>query len=306
MAIVAMKGMRIFNESLYCANPDYIVSRGWKEVLALVVIAGFVLFQDRGIKQGHGAASLPVKYLSFSWGPLIAAAGVLFIPWLIIFNPVVVPWIIKPLGWPQLVYRFPAANTVLSHAFVFGAIACGLILFSRQASRAWRGFRLIPLIAIFIGIGAPFVVPSSRIILRDVWKNRGWYPSLLDLSRDSLYSGLARLEPGVVAVAREKTGLVAALTPHYLVMGNYNQGNSVVTAEDERFLNARWVDNEKIVAFRIPPAEMTRLLNKYRCRYVIVARGSAALSVFRAHPELFDETLITGTDVVFAVKNCKR
>jgi hypothetical protein len=224
----------------------------------------------------------------------------MFGPYLVIFNPFLVPWIVKQLNWPHIIYRFPG-NTALPDAIVFGAAAYVLTLFLRTKRKCSRGMSLVPLLAFIILFSLPVFNPSLRKVMTSALDNRSWYPSLLDLSNDTLYRGLSQLKPGIVAVERRKTGYVAALTPHYLVAGHYNTGSIVFTTDDKRLVARRWADNEKILVFDITAQEMRQLLDEYHCRYVIVSRASPRLARFRAYPDLFDPVLETETDMVFYV-----
>jgi hypothetical protein len=159
----------------------------------------------------------------------------------------------------------------------------------------------LPAVAISLIIVLPLEYASVRSALVNPLANTGWFPSLLDLPNDPLYRGLSRLEPGVVTVRSEQGELIAALSPHFLMADPGFPGSADFVQRQEGV-----ADNRRILTFAGSPEEMQALLAKYHCRYVIVARGSPALADFKKHPELFDEALTTGTDVVFAVKNYSR
>src|SRR5207249_10178893 len=59
-------------------------------------------------------------------------------------------------------------------------------------------------------------------------------------------------------------------------------GDSTMTAQ-------RATDNDAILNFSLPPEQMGEVLQRVNCQYVVVAKGSPAVSQFRKHPELFAE-----------------
>jgi hypothetical protein len=156
---------------------------------------------------------------------------------------------------------------------------------------------LVPLIATLIIIGLPFLSPTVRSTLADAAFKSDWYPSMLDLSNNSLYRGLSQFKSGVVAVRLGQAEYIAALTPHYVVAV---RGTHI---GDYRTIDERQIDNDKIINFAVSAKEMRQLLNKYYCNYVIVPKESGQLVEFRKNISIFSELMKTEDGVLFAVKS---
>jgi hypothetical protein len=262
---------------------------------ALLILGGRrVLIGKRSIQLTH------TDNTTGSIGRVALAAGLIMgIPWFVAFDPLVA----TPLFYlfhsaiPIVRIIYGNANTALMYASIFGAIAVAWSALIRTAdtSLSRRLVHVVPLLLLACAMGVVGVSPSGRQSLLAPLANQGWYPSLLDLPNDSLYRGLSQLKPGIVAVASEEAELVAALTPHYVVsVRQFRIGDSKVTAQ-------RMADNDAILNFTLPLDQLREVLQRVRCRYVVVPRGSAAIASFRRSPQLFSEVFSAEADVVFRV-----
>jgi len=287
------------SENYFASNPKYLWERGWLEVVGLCVIALLVAFKLKINFEKH-LGSFPPFSLSIqlrnriSWRLIAGCSAVLIAPWIIIFNPLIVPWIVKVFNTSMPVFRMIKINTMLSYAILFGAMASILVLFLKDTkSRLGKFTVLLPFVAVVLSIGIPFTLPNVSSAMAGVISNHGWYPSLLNLSNERIYQRLSQLEPCMVATPLHESGYLSVFTPHYLIDRSYNQGS---------VSSIRKADNEKIINFSVAPDEMRLLLDKYHCRLVIVRMDSSELSRFKAHTELFYEIMRGNNLMVFQVK----
>lgn len=230
----------------------------------------------------------------------IGAAVILVMPWVVAYTPPVSTSIFRLLHSSIPIYRIGGANEVLALVAVFGpvAVAWSALIRSAHTPRARRLVHVVPLLLLTCTMGIVSLSPSGRQSLLAPLANHGWYPSLFDLPNDSLYRGLSRLEPGVVSVATEEGELIAALTPHYVVsVRQFRIGDSTLTPQ-------RAADNDLILSLSAPPEQIRQALDRTHCRYVVVPKGSPALSSFRTS-SLFSEAFTAEADVVFKINGAQ-
>ena len=245
---------------LYAVHPRSLTDN-WKAILGCAVLALFVGFQPRlsAKKKRWMPVSISASPQRAQWRMAATAAAVLVGPYLIVCNPVIVPWMYKLLKSPVPFYRMPS-TVVLGLVCQFGALASilALMLSYNGLEKHWKSLKLILLFVILIlGIGLPFFKPTVRSAIAGIVVNSNGNPSILDLGNDPLYTGLSQLEPGVVAIEQKKTEFATMSTPHYVVAAS-------------RVAKERRLDNERIVKFSVTPEAMKVLLSKYDCRYVVV------------------------------------
>jgi hypothetical protein len=302
-ALKLWKWLWRISDNLYAGNLwNYFFSEGWKILLGLVVIIHFMgsqLWKDgsncsTGVRRGFGIA---LQKESPKRGLAIAAIMVVFAPWLIVFNPIIIPLMVKILHSTIPFYRMINSTGAFSQVIQFGALACGVLWMLQYVSiRHLIIKETILLILVVLFIVAPLSLPSTREAVIGALGNYNWYPSFLDLSNNALYRGLSQLQPGVVVVKPDQAIRIAALSPlHPLFVSGDRIG-------DYRLSKERELATQKILNFSVPPAEMRLLLNKYQVKYVIISIGSPHLRQYRNHPELFSEIINSEGNVVFTVK----
>ena len=286
----------------FAASPIHLIEQGWKDLAGLLFIVVFVCYGISSLvrirpKKGIFALCFTVQDQAAPQGLYYGVAAVILGTWGIVYNPLLVPFLVKLFHSSIHVYRWVDINLVLSQALIFGAIACVVSL--PMISRSWNKLRslklLIPLTAVMLVIGLPLRSPDLNTTLVETFDNRVWHTSLLDLPNEALYHGLSQLPPGVVAVRADFAELVAALTPHVVVtvrpfrIGDYQN------------IKEHIADNEAIINFSVDPGMMRNLLAKHNCRYVIVPRGDPKVVCFEEQKDLFTEVLKTEAHQVFEV-----
>lgn len=287
----------------FAVSPVCLLEQGWKDLLGLAVIVLFIRYGIRllvRIRAQGGIAALTFSSQRQT-APMRLYAGVAAIilcTWGVVFNPILVPWLIRLLHSSIPVYRLEGINLVLSKALFFGAIACLISL--PLISSSWNKCRplmwIIPLGMLLLIAAIPLRSLILRTMLIESLDNRVWHPSILDLPNETLYRGLYRLPPGAVAVRTDFGEITAALTPHTVL------AIKVDRMGDYRIIGEHLSDNDKIVNFSIPPDVMRQLLAKHNCRYVIVPSGDPNIVRFEEHKTLFTEVLRTESYRVFEAK----
>jgi len=289
---------------LFAASPwHYFIKIGWQELFGFGII---LLFAGYGIKLiCWKRANLGIVGLSYSTHyrltPLrlyLGVAAVLLGTWAVVFNPILLPCLVHFFHSSIPVYRWVDVNVVMSHALFAGAVACVFSL--TLIGVPWRRFGfiqwLIPLLCVLLAIGLPLRSQALRTVLIDSFDNRVWHPSMLDLPNETLYEGLRRLPPAVVAVRPDFAELVAAFTPHYVVT------LKGIRIGDYKNIADHLPDNEAILDCSTPPDEMRRLLAKHNCRYVVVPLGDPKIVRFENAKDLFGEAFRTESHAVFEVR----
>jgi len=273
------KGLWFRNANFYAGDPwEYFAKTGWKVSLAL---AGVVLFMvRRGASRG------------LIWTVVAGVAA----PWILVFNPLLVPLLVRLLHSTVPFYRMLGSAGMLAKVVEFGGAGC-LVAWTldRWVKRRAPRDGMLAALAL-LAWGLPLGWPSVRAAVAGAFGNYGWYPSLLDLPYDPFYRALNRLEPGPIAVRSERAILTAALTSLDPI---FVAGDRI---GDYRIADERDDANRKIVGCRGTPAEIIALMRRYHCRYVMVSVSSPALARFRQQPGLFAPVVEGESDVVFAPK----
>jgi len=288
-------------KNVYGADPkEYFLRTGWTVVLGLIAVILFIRFRIRTLvaKRSRGWLGA-ILLVSRKKATARLAAGVVMAvvaPWLLVFNVVLVPWLVRLLHSTVPFYRMLGSAGAFARVVELGGLAC-LLTWTLDCRfvrlRVRRG--LILAAVVVSSIVLPLSMSAVREAVTGALANYGWYPSLLDLPNESLYRELNRLEPASVAVRSEQAIITAALTPlHPIFVAGDRLG-------DYRLADERGAANERILNFSVSPEQMRILLNEYCCHYVIISINSPYLSRFRSHPELFREVFKSEADAVFSV-----
>jgi len=254
----------IISPDLYAIHPKFLITlANLKNILGCIIITLLIGFKPKLFFEKKPERWLPAFSISISQKVTqrhlaVAVAAVFAGPYLILYNPVVVPMIVKLLGSAIPIRYMTGSYEVFVLVCKFGAIASILVLMLRcnKLYNYRKTLKLILLIIILIGgIGLPLGRPAvSSMILSMINRDS---VSILDLTNDPLYKGLSKLEPGVVAINMEQAEYLVMTTSHYVISSC-------------RMIEERQLGNERIVKFSVTPKVMKDLLSKYDCRYVVV------------------------------------
>lgn len=302
-ALKMWKGVWRASGNIYAANlREYFLADGWKILLSLAVIIQFMVSQIKSGREncptGRSVGFRPALPTEPPIQRLAVATIVIVLaPWLIVFNPIIIPLMVKLMHSTIPFYRMMGSTGAFSQAVEFGALGCVVLSLLHYVPIRLSVFKEVTLLVIIgLFIAAPLSLPSAREAVIGALGNYGWYPSLLDLPNDSLYRGLSQLKPGAVVVRADQAIRIAGLSPLHPI---FVSGDRI---GDYRLSQEREAATHKILNFTVSPAEMCLLLNKYHVKYVIISIGSPHLPQFRSHPEIFSEGFQSEADVVFTVK----
>jgi len=260
-----MKQALVINSNLYSVHPKHLLTlANLKSFMGCFIFAFFIGFQPRLVIKKNGKGRLPNFSVLLAHNPsqrkIAAAMVMVFVgPLLIIYNPVLVPIIIKVLGSTIPIRYIALEFEVFVLACEYGAIVSIVIfLLESDISDTFKNnIKLVLLLLILIvGIGVPLGRSKVRNTILGMI-NREEAVSILDIGSRPLFEGLAELEPGIVAIQKELAEYLVMSTSHYVVSST-------------RMIKERQLDNEKILNFSVGKNEMKRLLRKYDCRYVAV------------------------------------
>jgi hypothetical protein len=195
----------------------------------------------------------------------IAMGAIAIGPFLLACNPLIVPQLVQILGTAIPIPRIPGQYESLMLAAQFGAAAAALWAVARFVRNVRYGNAIAVLLTLAVvcaTIVMPFNRPRARAILTRL--AAGQNPDMLRLTGLPLFSGLARLPPGIVAIGLPDSESVLMTTPHYVV------ASTRMTEERQR-------DSNTIVRFAVPPERMRELVAQHRVDYVVVPLGSNIL-----------------------------
>ncbi|MDD5130378.1 MAG: hypothetical protein PHS66_04955 [Candidatus Omnitrophica bacterium] len=238
------------NKNLFAMHPKYFMHYvGFGGLASFVVILIFLL-KNTG---------LPVnKKRYFIW----VFAGIFFGPCFIVFNPLIVPYLVKLLNSPIPIWYLGLSYEAFITACKFGAIAAIVVILIKNKrfvlNREKSEKILLSLILVF-GIGWSLGRPSVvKLIYGFINRDRCFNISILDASKNKLYIELSNLKQGVVAMPFEQAEYLAMTTPHYIIAAS-------------RMAIERRLDNEKLLNFSVSLKEMESLIKKYKCKYIVVS-----------------------------------
>lgn len=260
-----LKKAWIISPNLYAVHPRFLLTpESLKNVISGIVITLFIWFQPRlsiekiSKEDTDSSVSMPQKIVQRRLA--IAVAAVFAGPYLILYNPVLVPVIVTILGSAIPIRLIEGSYEVFVLVCKFGAIASVIILMLRS-NRLYKYGKILKLILLFfiltVGIGWSVGRPPVRSLILGMIYRDPSVVSILDLTKDTLFKGLSKLEPGIVAIDMKLSEYLVMTTPHHVV--------SATRATKERQL-----DNEKIVKFSVSTKVMKELITKYNFHYVVV------------------------------------
>ncbi len=290
----------ILGKNFFASSPQYLLTTGWKQLLGFMIIAGFIGFTQGVlfIKKDSRRRLPQLTWIpSRTWHLMLGVFAVIVGPWIVIFNPLLVPQIVQLFGSSIPIMRVSESMTVFSHVLIFGTLACLLsLLFSLlKGEKKGHHWKTVVLIVGLLLICSPLLSKSVRVALANSLSDNRDTPSLLNLQQNKFYQELSQHPPGVVAITFKQADMVAALTPHYVLAVQIWHNTNLQEGKK------RLGDNEKIINFSVNFAKMQQLLKKYNCRYIVIARNSPHLSRFKIHSSFFKEIIETPEQIVLEV-----
>ena len=277
----------LVNANLFSAHPSYLIDKGWQIILALFVIAAFYYYR----RKSSLADILSKKNIDVRFIITLVAAAIGY--YFILFNPFIVPFLLKLFVWPYPLYRMHEAVVVLSNCVIYGALAS--IIFAPILGLFKENVlgKLLPITILVVCSLSPLLSQNLKTIVGNALFNNT-SPSMLRLPNEHPYAELSKLEKGVVAVDMLMAESVTALTHHYVV--------AVPRDSDISSTEQRAIDNSSILSYNVNFHEMKKLLSRYGCKYIVVPKDYIAVSKFDGNATLFDKVVDAGSDIIYEVK----
>lgn len=213
---------------------------------------------------------------------LICLLACLLTPLLFLFNPLLSPLIARlfttvlynRLGWNshEVLFRVPllvAVALIVSNPKYVSGLRSDVVMPHRRAVI----FFMLPFV-ILIGI---FIYTPSRRVFVNALTNKKGFVDIKTINQEPLYLFLKEKIPvkSVVAAPEGLSYLIGALTPQKVI------AIMAIRMSDFTQSEIRLADLERIIQFSGSEIEITRLLEKYDCRYVIVGATTQAAEKYR-------------------------
>jgi hypothetical protein len=245
-------------------EPSYL----WMFTGALVLAGAVLVGQTRQpltVSESHHVPDNGALTPNLPWPRALAVLAIAIGPFVLVVNPLVVPWLVSFSG-PVPVFRVISQFETFHLACQFGVVAFGLWVLSRFMA-GFRHGRAASVVLVAAVVVASLIVPFREPRMRSILTNiiSGQNPSILAASADPLFRELADLEPGVVAIEEPKAEFMLMTTPHYAVSST-------------RMPDERQSDNATILGFDASISRMDELLEKYGVTHVLVRLDANAVT----------------------------
>jgi len=269
----------------YALHPKSILTQYWKAIIGCFLIC-FWLFGLSAKSIGSLKQSLRSIEKSIGFYRGIGLISMFLVPFLVCYNPLIVPMVVKILDSPVPVWRMNDVYVVLKIACQFGALS--FIFFMAVERLTWLQQPKKQVLAIsLIFVGIPLILTRAGIHLKSIVYDRVGSVSILEMTRSPLFNHMADLEPGVVAIKKELAEYLLMTTPHYVLSSG-------------RMVEQRWIENDSIVRFSVSLDQMRKLLKKHKCNYIVVpvSTNCIANSEFNGHVKHWDNGLSVSSRAV--------
>lgn len=286
----ATRGDYLFlNDHFYILNPVILLSSGGI-IFSLTFLSLIILFIFK-FKE------------SLDYSILVMFSGIIIVPLFLIYNPLIVPFLVKIMTWilPRRINYNP--NFLIFFTILFSSISFFIAKFLKKI-KLFQNKKIIldviPLFFIIFLIVLLLGIKDLREGVLTAINAKEGYLNIVEIPKNNLFNYLNTKIPkeSIICSDPSTSYLVGAYTSHYVA--SFHLTRMGVSYEEAA---KRAYDNDRIMGLSLFLEDLIKISDRYRCNYIVFNKKDHLPDETKEYQPIFENIFESENYFIMAKKN---